>query len=1037
MAAGAPGVNADGIYFGEENYPNPFIEDAFLAITNTDIVKDQGNDYNLDIVKGILPKNSFSGILASTMAKVPGVNEAINNRVKSLREASDGDKDYLWNCIVLANDKRTNKPIIDDTYNFFNSLISVGDDGIIKINGTNFVYNYKVFERYSKGEKEASKAKAIGEFMREPFIKITDTSKGGHEMITNWPDNKLIHAHTREVEMDPATKMRPDAETASKFYYEDIVNNENPKFVEYPAYVPGGNNSELSYFFSSRPVVLIHHGVKGGKDYKKFKMIVDFQYTDEKNNEIILKDGDNIAGALTKQILKGLGKLTPEKYKTKLEGIFISKHHGDIAQVLTYKRNIRLTNFANNTKIYSTDNYTHVFESLDALPVLKAFLIGVDSVWFYPTVSPTVKGAKDTGNLVIIFKRLKSQSEIEAIEEEKQKILAKELTKKRNELNKLVNKLGSDIAEYNAKVGVINEKIRNFINSAKYHIQNSSRVVGDLATKYRNIIKSGLEVGILSSFLPKEYLQIIDINEIISISANINKADVTIDKLNIYHNKIIQIQSNLKIPKSYLDINVYDVLLDNINGINIYKLKDVKIAKSIVFEGTQNKYDDRMKIITLDESKLSGILPTSPITGSLTARFVSGWGMDLILTAYNRMLNNDLSNIFIGTLDSLFTKPQATDIQIQIYSIMKRPIVASIEVAKGGSRTPKNNNNPMPPLKTPSKKTQTRKYKSLTMKRNLSKQNKRQTKSMNHISGRKSKKQTQSKRRNYTSRLASKLFNSLKPILEQRNPSQINQQTVVSLEDPMSLRKTPLTANPLNYNTTENPGLTDYEELEFKIISTVITEIHDYFRFVYDILMEDETERIKERIYEWLRLMYPESLEINSKVVKGGAGTPKIINSDEIDLSGNDIGFFNNEISDYEYLLYMYENQLNKYKRYNFRALPRRIDEIDSLIEKILYVEENLDKIKLLAQKASKKATRPNAKKESVKGQSSIKKPSPFAPASRFAPSSYNKINSMSTEKIQDEISDKCPSIAAGGAGAESEYCQQLRKALRKKMSVE
>jgi hypothetical protein len=263
---------AEGVFINQDEYPNDWLEDFWLAVTNTDIKKDQGDDYDFDIVKGILPSNiKFTEELAKTMDilrilphKKDGpyaATDAAYNRTTKLQDASKDDKDYLWNCLILNQDA-SGKPILSDTYTFFNSTVNNNEQGKIYINGTNFIYKYKVFERYSLDKKSGKYTSvgnpvAINEFMGGPFIKITDTSMGGRYMIENWPNSNLYHAHTREVEMDPASKMMPDMNNTKidqNFWYEN-GKDDNPTHVEYPPYDSGA--SELRYFFSSRPVVFI------------------------------------------------------------------------------------------------------------------------------------------------------------------------------------------------------------------------------------------------------------------------------------------------------------------------------------------------------------------------------------------------------------------------------------------------------------------------------------------------------------------------------------------------------------------------------------------------------------------------------------------------------------------------------------------------------------------------------------------------------------------------------------------------------------
>jgi hypothetical protein len=610
-------------FFQYDSIPNPWIEDFWLALMNTDIKKDHGEDYDLEIVKRIIANNTFHDELQKTMKIVEGEYSEEKKRVTgNIIKAVANDYIPLWNCLLYDNLESIFK---NSTYDKIRSS-NMGDSGKLYVNGTTFEYIYKVFNRPAVDNISNFNTKPINDFIGSDFVKITDTGKKIESMIKSWGSNTLHQAHTREVEIDAASKTRSTG-IESKYWVETIQNNKNPIYVEYPKYEIGKKNNELSHFFSSRNVILEHKGVK-----QTGKINVNLYYQNDKNEMTKLDSGLNTAAAYTKKVKNAFGSKEADDIK---EAIFLSKHHGDIAQVLSYYRNITLTNFNKQTDIRTKDkDFLHVFETIDILPTLKAFSIGVDCIWFYP---PSVASEEDNDKRLIIFKRLKSEKDFKKQEQK----LFNEIKRKQKQVATLYKSLKIKVDEYNEKIQNIKTKINNFNTRAVVELDEISARAINLANekerieKYKSLIEKGLQIGILSCYLPPVELNAVELG-------NLNLT-VTLSGLQKEYVRLLDIQNNLKISNDFLNLKILkdDGTLPYLNISNI-----------IVFEENKPKYDVCFNRISLPQIK--NVSSIGKLTGGLGGTFISGWGLDLLSCAYNNIKNIHIKRTFIQYLSNIF-----------------------------------------------------------------------------------------------------------------------------------------------------------------------------------------------------------------------------------------------------------------------------------------------------------------------------------------------------------------------------------------------
>jgi hypothetical protein len=365
---------------------NNELKNFWRDFLHVDVKKDHKSDYDRDVVESLLPggggsdANGKEGLFHRLILKENGETIAAD------RIASYG---AFQNAVGL--DAATGKlPGIDK----------------IKVAHAGYTYQYKYFDRPRDGGKTfETVAQEINAFLgAKKIFRYTDTSRGGAEFLCAYPTEAdgsplLLHANTREVESDPASKLSRGSLTtcvgdkADKlFFYEPA---ENPLNIVYPKWEEGAaNNSALAAFYCSKTLVMKLKGVKPNG-----KLDVQLTFYNADNRLIEITEKMNIASSFKKlvsNIKQFLNIKTPADLK---QAIFISKHHGDIGQVLSPFYPRKLQNLKGNQIV--SNKYLSCFESYDVNPLLKAFSVGEDIIWFHTSPS----NGKPAEQRIIIFKR--------------------------------------------------------------------------------------------------------------------------------------------------------------------------------------------------------------------------------------------------------------------------------------------------------------------------------------------------------------------------------------------------------------------------------------------------------------------------------------------------------------------------------------------------------------------------------------------------------------------------------------------------------
>jgi hypothetical protein len=282
------------------------IEDFYRKLWHCDVKKDHGKSYDRDIVNSLLPVN-LTGAVPS--------------------------KESLFNSIVTG----------------FQPHVDIDFTGRCEVPCIDASYEYKVFPINTQ-QNVRQVASSINAFLGDlEVIKITDTTRHGAELLVHLSNVK--QAHTREVEYDAAGKMNPDSLSGSdkntfktKFYVELPGGGVNPKGLQYIPYTSSNQLGSISEFYTNKDIVLHNNGVK---DASKGTLHVSFDYANEKGGRTTVIEKSNIAKVLLKanEFLHSIFGGLPEV--SRKEMVFLSKHHGDIGQVLTRYRDIELTPFNN------------------------------------------------------------------------------------------------------------------------------------------------------------------------------------------------------------------------------------------------------------------------------------------------------------------------------------------------------------------------------------------------------------------------------------------------------------------------------------------------------------------------------------------------------------------------------------------------------------------------------------------------------------------------------------------------------------------
>lgn len=564
LAAPAPAV----LPFGNINY-TPQLLTFWQKFIHTDVEKDQGSiGYNKKVVNGFLPYDKYYSDLTLS-DEIKKNNEAIQTPSISYPE--------LFNFIFKTPPAPIPATVLSELNKKSFEIISPGvmkKKAILPSAGVELAVNPELGQpNLAYVCKEFLVNETAGGTIDIPALRtfigpgvkiaiIVDTSLKTNLLVDNYGD-ELIYIYTRALQNDAAKKMTLDkfpvgTTGRARFFWEDP--NNNPRDIVYPAV--GLNEvppNSLGDFFCKYPIILSLADV-----YDNGTLNVTMTYL-KAGNPVTITSDYNKASALKKLMLKSENIVATDDL---LEAISLSKHHGDIGQVLEIHRSINLKNVNDQTR--NSDNYLKVFVSYDVNAISKALLENYPYVFYYNKLEHSqrlyVFKNKQLVDPVALAK-IQYENALTAMKEHAAKVLAK-----LQAYQTAIDAKRSLLAEADNDKTTFYRIATKTLSTVFYNkiIHQSALPAGQthkdiLIKKYTNYIKSVVQIGRLTLNLSKKMNT--DLKSILdTIAANIVKLqhytdgeDSTGQSLTVAADATIAIQS-----ASLKNINADIKKIDNI-----------------------------------------------------------------------------------------------------------------------------------------------------------------------------------------------------------------------------------------------------------------------------------------------------------------------------------------------------------------------------------------------------------------------------------------------------------------------------------------
>ena len=531
-------------------------------------------------------------------------------------------------------------------------------------------YEYEVFPLHKEGDRNSltTISGRINKFLEHlQIVKITDTTVHGAELLPYLENVK--QAHTRETEYDPVGKMNPNSATAdkreefkNKFYIEIGGGGINPHGLQYLPY-NDDTKGTISELYTNKDIMLNNNGIK---NKKTGTLDVSFSYENsDRITRTIVPEKANIAKVLenVEEFLQGLfGKGTPSTKRKEI--VFLSKHFGDIGQVLTRYRDIALTPFKNidSAKInresdIRTCNYALAFESFDLNAISKAFAVGTEIIWYYPPAKAGLVDDTDKKvnyDRMIIFKRQRNLSIQEKIEK---------LTTK---LGGQLQSLQGQIDHFHTQAQALNNRKQKFHEKWEEYIQSNgigrasssssssspalpqpSEDINDRQKAYTTILQTCLQFAYFSNFVSKEHIQDITIKDVE------NSMELLYENLRQLALRFREVQ--------YLHTEIFD-------GAN---LKPVKLEQDIIIACSSHVGDkirlEKKPSITDCWSRLNFKDDGKANKGStyegrvlVGSPYLASWAFELVIHIYNNLSNYNVkyADTFLTMLHNVLNETE-------------------------------------------------------------------------------------------------------------------------------------------------------------------------------------------------------------------------------------------------------------------------------------------------------------------------------------------------------------------------------------------
>lgn len=579
---------------------SPQLKDFWKLLWHVDVKKDHGkptSDYDSSIGiinKYVIPVDKFESDLP--FLKSFGVPS--KTAIPSTGKNPEIDKNKLFNSL-LTNLRKGNIPVEGDAYTYLNSL-PLTEEGTVDISlsikGNR--YKFKVFENpvvddngVLIDEAFESKLESMHSFLGNyDILKYSDTSHRGSFIIGGWDpvkmgSSKLYHVHNCEIENDPAGKTTLSSLSKLKAsnndlteklrkgfqsnFYSEVIRNP----INYPTYTDSGKDP-LSYFYCKRRIEILHKG----KDGENGNININFKIYFDNNKSELITDSMKIAGGL-RAVYSKIKKILGFENKKDIQKIIISKHFGDVGQVLSMFRDTALYNVRNHEDKIFTKNFKKAFESYDLNAITKAFTVGVDYI-FYHTSPP--QGSSE--RKLIIFKNISLESPEENYESRRRSSIGRI-----NDILQQIELYKDYIEKKNNERDSLIKFIRDYFNNFQHAETNDSNDL--INNKYSEILKKAAQFSVLMNY--------VTLNKLPNITINTKELQNTKEILEKYPVDRIPEDmdvSNKRLSKYMQRIEEIANDIPTINTINktIYKkgnkneLKEITLETEIEFKVSAN-----------------------------------------------------------------------------------------------------------------------------------------------------------------------------------------------------------------------------------------------------------------------------------------------------------------------------------------------------------------------------------------------------------------------------------------------------------------
>jgi hypothetical protein len=630
--------------------PNNNLQDFWKTLWHIDVKKDHPSEYDQDIVNRFLPNSMYVSTFGcnNNIISQAGIQSGLNPaRIRG----GILNKEDIFNCLIEGGPRT-----YSDLYDIAQGHLQMTQPEIYNLNptlvGQNVSYVVSSFTLDGNG---------LNNFIEHPTSLFVDVALNIKDLISTYnnqasAEKPLVYAYTREIQNDPAFKITYETIAGksveekrrllgnkNNFYYEKLPPANGEKVV-YPAF---NNNNPMSYFYCKYPVFLKYNHLHKHNYTLDVTLSVQTQ-----NGLIVIPEGANEAGAINKSKVGQLAVWNKYPDSIRKELVFISKHHGDVAQSLVINRKILLENPGQPPKQLNSQNFQSAFVSFDLNAITKALTFGVPYIFMYAIKQKEsakrqritrggVKRGRENSNeeddysdkKVLVWKKIQTGVTVPEIAQIEPVSPLEQTNNTIRSYNELIEKLRTHIPNY---IQLIKNKIQEYINTTDSPI-----------IKYRNILRLGINLAVFFSQL-----------------------------------------SNNILPEITDELSYHQIIVKQKEMETVYNLTNRLINKMIVYDRRGNFKGYRLIFISLEkeilidlEKYVSGIIePIFPAKNSIesidleytwglesygrvsprgcriTTKLNSSWGMDILkkvhtdIKRFDEQFSEQLENQRIASL---------------------------------------------------------------------------------------------------------------------------------------------------------------------------------------------------------------------------------------------------------------------------------------------------------------------------------------------------------------------------------------------------